>query len=294
MRVFLFCVDALEYDFVKDRPFPHLKQKQFFKIPIPRRAMTILKDGTTIPYTPIIWKAIFTGKVEQTKPKPMRAFFPWESRALNWLKSKQIVDSVYALILERGIVKPGFPKRLGFKRKNHLAEDRETFISISKKPIIVHNPLKSDVRWGSKEFDPKETLEYTMNVFQDKRRETLLKLSKENWDLFIVYDKLLDVVGHLFWQMDRRVETYYRIVDDFAGEIQGNLSPEDVMIIVSDHGMEPLKGTKHRGGDHSRHAYASFSHKNEVPQPLKITDFYQITCDLLQQNARSILQEGLH
>lgn len=119
-------------------------------------------------------------------------------------------------------------------------------------------------------------------MFQKERRETLAKL-KSDWNLFIIYTKLLDAVRHLFWQKDKIVEKYYKMVDEFAGEIQFNLPENTLMIILSDHGMQRLKGTLYQGGRHSFHSFASLSQEVEAPKPLKITDFYSIVCNHLQK-----------
>lgn len=285
MKVFLLCVDALEYDFVKGRPFSHLKQKQFFRVHIPRECMTLLKDGRTTPYTPVVWKAIFTGKIEQTKPEPYKKTMRFENRTVNWLKSIDVVNKIYVSLIRHNLFKIGLPERLGFKRKDVL-QTEDTFISQSTKPVVIHNPLKADVKWNVKatrgRFSFSEVVQSNLEVFQKERQETFVEL-KCDWDLFVVYTKLLDTIGHLFWQKDEIVEKYYKMVDQFAGEIQSNLPDGTFMVILSDHGMRPLKGTTYQGGQHSHHAYASFNHKIKVPEPFKITDFHSIISNCLRK-----------
>jgi phosphopentomutase len=130
-------------------------------------------------------------------------------------------------------------------------------------------------------FDASEIAQSSHKVFENERSVTLAKLDTD-WNLFIVYTKLLDIVGHLYWQKNEIVEKHYKMIDDFAGEIQNKLPDDAFMIIVSDHGMRTLKGTKHRGGEHSHHAYARFSHEIDVPKPLKITDLYRIIVTMLK------------
>jgi len=283
MKVFMLCVDALEYNFVKDRDFPHLKQKRFFKVDIPKRYMTVFEDGHIEPWTPIIWKGMFTGKIEQSKPEPKPEFGSWENNLLNWLKSRKMIRGTYAFLLRKGIIKPGLPDRLGFKRKEWIQGER-SIIDESTKPIVIHNPLTVDVKGHMKGirtgFSFKEIEESALKTFQKERKETLTRL-KEDWDLFVIYTKLLDVIGHLFWQRDRMIEKYYRIMDNFAGEIQENLPEGTFMVILSDHGMQPLRGTKKQGGEHSHHFFVSYSH-DIVDPPKDPTDVYRIVKELLQ------------
>jgi len=288
MRIFLLCIDALEYDFVAKRDFPHLKQKQFFKVKIPRECMSIFKDESgkefVSPYTPVIWKVIFTGKTprKMSEAKPPER---WRNPLLNWLRSIWFVRSIYVGLIELGIVRAGLPSRLGFKRKP-LAEPYETFLQMAEKPVIVHNPLTSDVKWVDKPlhggFKPKEIVESQLEVFEKEKQETLSKLD-DDWNFFITYTKLLDVVGHLYWHTPLVVEKYYRMVNKFAGQVRNRLSKDALMMVISDHGMRPLHGAS-AGGEHSHHAFASFSQKIKVLNPLKITDIYNIIVNILRRS----------
>lgn len=302
MKVFLLCVDALEYDFVKNRDYYNLKQNQFLKVRIPREAMTIFEGGILFedshprvgPFTPVIWKAIFTGKIEQKELKAKPKIQHWENSIMNWLKSRSIANRLYVFLIQKGFVKSGLPTRLGFKRKDYLRSE-ETLISKSSNPVIIHNPLKVNVKWSAKGlnegFEPKEIIESRLEVFHREKEETFKKMSK-NWDLLVVYTKFLDVIGHLCWQKDRVVAKYYHMIDYFAGEIQEKLSDDVCMIIISDHGMMPLRETNYQGGEHSHHAFFSSSHRIEVPNPLEITDLYDIIVHLLNCDQREITEKS--
>jgi len=287
MRIFLLCVDALEYDFVAERDFSYLKQKQFFKVEIPTNCMSIFRDenGEEIlsPYTPVIWKTIFTGK-SPSEPSEAKPPERWKNPLLNWLRSISLARKMYVGLVKIGILKFGLPERLGFER-TPLAEPSETFLRMAKRPIIVHNPLASDIRWIAKPlhggFKPKEIVEDRLKVFMKEKEETLSKLD-EDWDLFITYTKLLDIVGHLYWHKSWIVRKYYRMVDRFAGQVQSQLPKDAFMMIISDHGMKPMHGLS-VGGEHSHHAFASFSHKIAVPTPLKITDIYDVIVSILNR-----------
>lgn len=87
MRVFLYCIDALEYDFLDSGDFEALKQTQYHKVEIPEKCMTILDDGSLKPFTPVIWKAILTGESEEdtASVKPQR----YENSLVNWLHRRK-------------------------------------------------------------------------------------------------------------------------------------------------------------------------------------------------------------
>lgn len=277
MRVFILAIDALEYDFIKPRPFLHLKQKDSVKVKIPKECMTIFGDGRMGPWTPAIWTSILTGKTaDQHRVTMETGKRRWRNPLLSSLKSVSLINKIYGLAVQHGFFRIGLPHTLGFRREN-VAATRYTFISRAKNPVVIHHPLESSVKWASKGrhtvFKPKEIIESQVAVFEKEKQETFDRIHNE-WDLFLVYTKFLDIIGHLCWQIDRIIEKYYQMVDDFAKEIQNRLPEETSMLILSDHGMRKLPGTKYRGGEHSHHAFASFNYKISPPSPLKITDLY--------------------
>ncbi|UCD72662.1 MAG: alkaline phosphatase family protein [Candidatus Bathyarchaeota archaeon] len=287
LKVFFLALDALEYDFICSRNFPNLKQRQFVKVHIPRGCMTMWPDGVVEPFTPVIWKIILTGKNDQSEPAPPPVWPPpWKNRFLNLLRDIRIVQEIYAYCIRHSLIRRGFPEKIGFKRQEEL-DLKDSFIGYAETPILIHNPLDVSVKWELEpfhgEFDPVKVVRVYRADFEREREETLRRIDEE-WDLFLIYSKFLDVVGHLLWQRDDVIEQYYTMVDQFAGEIRSRIG-DAFMMIVSDHGMMPLTGTRHQGGDHSHHAFASFNREININSPLKITDIHDIVREKLQERA---------
>ena len=282
MKVFILAVDALEYDFIRMRNYPHLKQEQFVKVEIPYRCMTITEDDLVEPFTPVIWRAIFTGKCEQTEPIPYTEL-RWKNPLLNFLRELKWIRSAYRFCINKNIFSWDLLERLGFKRPV-LTDFEETFIKYAKKPILIHNPLEITAKLDGKPFDSNSDLREIVDVYtkiSERERRTTLSRIDEEWDLFVVYTRILDVIGHLFWQKDGVVEKYYTEVDAFAKEIRGRID-DAFMIVLSDHGMQPLRGTRYQGGEHSHYAFASFSSNINSKPPLSILDFYRIIREKLK------------
>lgn len=247
MRVFLFCIDALEYDFVVDRDFPNIKQAQAEKVHIPLNCMTQKADGLITPFSPVMWKQILTGRVESDSvtEKPER----YKNRVLNWLIRRKTTRSLYKYVTSTGLIRKGLPLRMGFERKNIL-EGEESLLTVAKKPVILQNPVIAEVKWAgikTGEFKPLEILEKFVDIFEEERIEALERM-KEDWDLFLFYTKILDTSGHLLWGMDDQMEKYYRKIEKLAGEIRESLPSDAVMITISDHGMSLLPESRIGGG----------------------------------------------
>jgi predicted AlkP superfamily phosphohydrolase/phosphomutase len=87
-------------------------------------------------------------------------------------------------------------------------------------------------------------------VTADRRAEAVLHLmDREPWDLFMVVFMETDRLHHFMWQyMEERDPNYgakfidaYRHIDALAGKILSRLSPDDQLIVLSDHGFTTLR-----------------------------------------------------
>lgn len=272
-RVVMLCFDALEHDMLS--VFPNLTQKQYFKIAIPRNALTIIGDHL-VPYTPVMWKIILTGKIEGDQPTTFKSEH-WKNPVINFLKHMDWLDRAYAFLLEHNIIKAGLPQKFGFKRKDYLAEDKSSIIHYAKNPIVIHNPLTASPKWqayGIHSDHSFEEIERAAQYIFFKEASTALDALDKDWDLFIFYTKFLDIIGHLFWGQ-RKVLDYYAQVDNFVRRAK-EIVQDAFVIVVSDHGMMPAKV----GGQHSYHAFASFSEEVDYAS-LTVTDIYKIVANQL-------------
>lgn len=90
------------------------------------------------------------------------------------------------------------------------------------------------------------------------RRIGLHLFTKYPVDLFAVYFGGVDVASHRFWKFARPrdmdygvrpgdaevlggvIDAYYRYVDEVIGEYLGRLGPDDTLVVLSDHGFQPV------------------------------------------------------
>ncbi len=67
-------------------------------------------------------------------------------------------------------------------------------------------------------------------------------LDKGDWDLFVGVFTTTDRVKHLFWpKRETVVRDHYRLVDRLVGEVLGRLGPDDLVILLSDHGFHSVR-----------------------------------------------------
>lgn len=282
MKIFLYCVDALEYNFIKDRNFPYLKQYKYYKVEIPENCLTELDDGSLKPFTPVIWKCILTGRNESESrdSKPQR----YDNSTLNWLISHKFVREMWRWVLRTGFVRRGLPERIGFSRKNIL-EGVESIFSDIERLVVQTNPVTAEVKWAGigQKLKPHEIVRKFEEIFEDEKREALEKIN-EDWEMYLFYTKILDVAGHLFWRKEDIIEQYYKKVEDFAHNLREALANDVALVIMSDHGMMEIEGSK-IGGDHSHHAYASFDRPVESRDTITILDIRRIIESIMEIDA---------
>ncbi len=90
-----------------------------------------------------------------------------------------------------------------------------------------------------------------------RARLTLDELERDDADVLISVWTATDRVGHMFWRFrdpkhpmydeagveryGKAVEEVYGIADEIVGEVRNQLRPEDVLIVLSDHGFETFR-----------------------------------------------------
>ena len=91
-----------------------------------------------------------------------------------------------------------------------------------------------------------------------RRRFKVLKylLTKKSWDLFIFVEIGVDRVHHAFWkffdknhpkyvagnEFEHVIPEYYKFIDEQIGELLKLVDEDTAIIVVSDHGVKPMKG----------------------------------------------------
>jgi len=273
MKVVILGFDGLEYNLVEHFRLKNMKQKQYGKLSIPKECYTETVDplGNKIyePWTPYVWSAFLTGKLPMETGVSKQSLLQWNNPLLQFLR---IVSMKVGLNRIRN--KGKIFEKLGFKRVHFSIEDYKcpTIFSYSKKPYIINVPTISK-NWGveleGRTFD--EMLQVTWRRFYNVRNETLQAIKKGDWDLLMMYTRLLDVVGELCFGKFMVLFKAYSICNQYVGQIQRYLGDDTICLIISDHGMERFGKTSF--GKHSNHAFYSLNVKTSW-KPKTVLDFF--------------------
>lgn len=276
MRVFILGLDGLEHNLVAKNPgLKNLRQKEYGKLRLPRQVMVKTKEGDLTPYTPLVWSTMVTGRLPE---ETGLMYAQWNNRVMNLLKRLTIkvgLDKVKGK--GKVLTFMGF-KKIPWSRENYHVK---TIFDLTSKSIQVNVPT----------VDPKWKLCFakglTIAQLKDKMRLHFVKVSekikmetKKDWELFMGYTRLLDIFGHTAWNTKELMRMYQK-ADSLVGELKKLIDGKYLFLVVSDHGMERLKGTKH-GGKHTFYAYYS----SNIPLNLEastIADVFRIVEDFLEK-----------
>lgn len=295
MRFIILGLDALEFDLVRKFSMKNLMQKEYGKIYL---------DGFKVIVTPPIWASFITG-VMPDKHGVLSIWHhtgKWErllqKMGFSEMGTKKVMDGFFAIIKylvyrtngNENIFK--FLRFLfGYEKTDHALAERgvKTIFDHVNKSIAINIP---SYNWNfdyvvtnflRKAINDPEGFgtkleEYVYNIFQKERKNFLKALQRENWDLIMVYIRLADDLGHLYGGNPKKLIKLYTVLDNFAMEVKNSMDSEDILLIVSDHGMKSFG----RYGDHSDHGFYSCNWKLYLENP-KITDFFQIILEMLKK-----------
>ncbi len=80
--------------------------------------------------------------------------------------------------------------------------------------------------------------------------------TRESWDLFAIHEIGTDRLGHAFWkyvdpthprfvpgnEFEHAADEYFAQLDQWIGRLVSHIDSDTIVVIVSDHGMMPMKG----------------------------------------------------
>lgn len=287
MRCVILGLDGCEHKFVEKINLKNLKQKEYGKAKIPKECYKEV-TGTYFekvlePSTPLVWFSFLTG---QLPPKDLN---PFESRENEILQRLQTLAIKFGLdkIKGKNILRLlGLPKKYSLRK----AHDIPTIFDLVEKSYALNVPFISE-NWsivlGAKpeNFNNfNDFIDFVLGKqliqFDKIRNETLHFLKRNHdWNLFMVYSKILDAYGELSFSNTKQLFDIYLSIDSFVKQIKSLVDEKECLILaISDHGIERMGKTKF--GKHSNYAFYSVNRRLDLNLP-SITDFYYLLKKLL-------------
>ena len=224
--------DGLEYEYVKEFGLKNLMQKVYGKTDISEFSQ---------PRTVVIWSSFLAGKNLEKRVLALGRNF-WKFK----LKPEETFFSAFKKW--KAIDVPGFT----YKFEKHKKE-KDLLKAYFEEQVTVE------------EFD-----RFCFKIHKENKKEFFESL-EENYEILMAYFDLADIIGHLSFGIKSKMKVIYEELDNIAKEVKEKLSPENKLLIISDHGMKAIG----RYGDHSEHGFFSMSENIQIQNP-KITKFREI------------------
>lgn len=285
MKCIILGFDGLEYDIVNRLDLRSTKQREYGKVRLPKECFSEVSAPNFThfePWTPLVWYSFLTGELPISRfRRDMEVGGKWNNQILNVLEDLSVRVGLGSF---RGI---RILKILGFQKKLPIIRDYgvRTIFDLVNRAIDIDVPTYSENWPFGLAKNPEEnfnefinrSLKVEINLFNRNRKRVLDALRNDSeWNLLMMYTKLLDTCGEL--SFNRKLEQMYFLINDFAKDVR-NLSNENFVLIISDHGMERISNT--RFGKHSNHAFYSSNICLGLNNP-KITEFYNVIQEVMK------------
>jgi predicted AlkP superfamily pyrophosphatase or phosphodiesterase len=283
-KVCILALDALEYDLVEEFDLKALKQAEYGKVDV-----SMFKDIAT----PIIWASFITGLPPE---KHKIQLTEWRNPIL-----QKLHELTLKLKLDKIKGKGKIFEWLGFRRgadyEQNIAQfkkyrSKSLFHIIPNAKAITVPPYQKWISEKTREYVSdvahrritlKSYERYIWKIFYEKRRRYFKTLLEGDWNLIMTHFMFTDLFGHFFITDYEKMLEVYLEAEQLVKDTQQLIGDETWLLIVSDHGMEPLV-YKARVGDHSDHGFYSSNVKLGLANP-KITDFFDLIVRIFKSAA---------
>lgn len=271
-RVTVLGIDGLEYNLVEEWDLKNIKQVAYTK--------TDLSDFKVV-VTPPIWASMLTGKAIPEVEEPFirrQRLIARESPVAKTIK-KPFYVKIGAKIL---------PKTLKQRIGNIMAPDpfKKTYDYLLKTrkyrtifdyfdkswtngiPSYGRNVSNEEVKAAMVEAvrgNLRPLVKYAMKTYE-RDRKALFEALDGDYELMFWYTPFLDEISHFYIRKKLKLMNIYLDINRLVKKISDKLEDDDVLYIISDHGMEPITDDP-RGGDHSDHGFFSSNTGELIEKP---------------------------
>lgn len=266
-RVIILGVDALEFDIVVNRAIEPLLQEEFGRVELPEMDQI---------HTQVIWPTFFTGLMPEEHGITLGTRHEWTNpvvrlaeRTLGWVLPESTRSKIGSVLRSSGF-------GITYKDSQYF-EDNDIDTLFSHVPataisvpgyneesineeirIEMHNVLETGGPFDS-------FIEKCQELFDERSRRVLDAVNADD-RLVMAHLYTPDAVGHVCYNDPGKLSECYHHVGEFVTDVRDAASEEDLVIVVSDHGMKE--------GQHTPYGFYSVSKSLDWGKKIPITDFY--------------------
>ena len=256
MTVVVLGIDALDPDLVDPENHPNLTLQAYDRI-------ETFDSSAGEPSTHELWPTIITGLAPEQHGLRLEDGVAWENPVLNvassignyllpetirtrigaWLLNNTGQDSfrVEANYYPENGIETVFDGRkaatIGIPNyvTDPNSEDREHQLRRSLGDLFERDP---NTESGHTSSDPESFYELCLEMAMVRIARVRHALRSRRHELVFGYTSGLDLIGHIAFDRPGMQNTAYEELDHFVGELVSDLGDDDVLILVSDHGLQ--------------------------------------------------------
>lgn len=256
MTLVVFGIDALDADLVVPEEHPNLALETC-------DAIGTIASATGEPSTHELWPTIITGLEPAEHGLTVDDGVAWENPLLRtgsrvgryllpagvrtrlgaWLLNNTSEDAFRtpATYYERNAISTVFDGRdaTAIGVPNYVVdpatEDREHQLRREMGELFERDP---DAKGGHTTVDPRTFYEQCLEMTMIRTARTRRALRSRRYELVFGYTSGLDLVGHVSHDRPAMQRRAYGELNEFVGELRGDLADGDELVLVSDHGLQ--------------------------------------------------------
>lgn len=269
MRVCILAFDGLEYELVERLSLRNLMQREHGKVDVP------IVGGIDDPSTPIVWTSFITGQPPSVHGVELPEV--WDSRVDGFRSFMRKHRTLHGIakklklgyrIRESLDIEAKFPSRKNIKCDTLFERIKPSIalgVPVYNKDLLAVYPV-GEVFKALRDTEFKLEYESRIRDIFEKEVEELFEALKDEWRLLMTHFHITDLLGHIYWGTEK-IALLYEEMDLLTKRVKEQLHDDDILLVISDHGMGKL--------GHTKHGFYSINLELGLQEP-DITDFFGI------------------
>lgn len=262
MTLVVFGIDALDPELIDSEKHQNLALNHY-------KTIETISSSKGEPSTHELWPTIITGLPPNEHGLTLNEGVAWEnpilqagSRFSDYVLPDSVQTKVGALLLNRTsedafrmpakyyedrdlttLFDGRVAKAIGIPNyvTDSDSEDREHQLRRNMGELFERDP---ESKGGHVSADSDEFYEQCLEMAMIRTARIRRALRGRKYELVFGYTSGLDLVGHVSYDQPSRQQRAYDEIDDFVGELRGDLRSNDELVLVSDHGLQDGLHTK--------------------------------------------------
>jgi len=274
MRALILAYDGLDHDLVETLSLSSILQREHGRVDVP------IVGGIDDPSTPIVWTSFITGEPPEIHGVDMPVMWDNELDGLrSFVRRHRGIHNILKRFKVGHRVREAVGARLSFPSRKNIRVD--TFFEVVEPSVALGVPVYNknleeiypigDVMRARQDPEYLPVFEERVRGIFDEEVETLFDALGRDWRLLMIHFHITDLFGHAFWGTEK-LATLYEEMDLLTKRVKARLREDDLVLIISDHGMSRL--------GHTKKGFYSFNVKIGLVDP-DIKDFFNIVTGLL-------------